>query len=91
MAILLVMPRNYREVLILRKLLLFFGIIVFSAYDAQGSLTASMGYQRPDQMENTLAAILGVSSQTSRYPPVRTLSTIRRALTSFPPILSFPV
>ena len=27
--------------------------------DAQGSLTASLGYQRPDQMENTLAAILG--------------------------------
>lgn len=27
--------------------------------DAQGSLTASLGYKRPDQMENTLAAILG--------------------------------
>lgn len=27
--------------------------------DAQGSLTASLGYQHPDQMENTLAAILG--------------------------------
>lgn len=27
--------------------------------DAQGSLTASLGYQRPDQMENTLAEILG--------------------------------
>ena len=27
--------------------------------DAQGSLTASLGYQRPDQMENTLATILG--------------------------------
>ena len=27
--------------------------------DAQGSLTASLGYQRPDQMENTLAPILG--------------------------------
>ena len=25
--------------------------------DAQGSLTASLGYQRPDQMENTLATI----------------------------------
>ena len=27
--------------------------------DAQGSLTASLGYNRPDQMENTLASILG--------------------------------
>lgn len=27
--------------------------------DAQGSLTASLGYPHPDQMENTLAAILG--------------------------------
>ncbi len=27
--------------------------------DAQGSLTASLGYKRPDQMEDTLAAILG--------------------------------
>ena len=27
--------------------------------DPQGSLTASLGYQCPDQMENTLAAILG--------------------------------
>lgn len=27
--------------------------------DAQGSLTASLGYRHPDRMENTLAAILG--------------------------------
>ncbi len=27
--------------------------------DARGSLTASLGYQHPDHMENTLAAILG--------------------------------
>ena len=27
--------------------------------DSQGSLTASLGYQQPDQMENTLAAVLG--------------------------------
>lgn len=27
--------------------------------DSQGSLTASLGYQHPDQMENTLAEILG--------------------------------
>ena len=27
--------------------------------DAQGSLTASLGYQQPDQIENTLATVLG--------------------------------
>ena len=27
--------------------------------DAQGSLTASLGYREPDRMENTLAAVLG--------------------------------
>ena len=27
--------------------------------DSQGSMTASLGYQQPDQMENTLATILG--------------------------------
>lgn len=27
--------------------------------DAQGSLTASLGYQHPDQMKNTLAEMLG--------------------------------
>ena len=27
--------------------------------DSQGSMTASLGYQHPDQMENTLADILG--------------------------------
>ena len=27
--------------------------------DSQGSLTASMGYQQPDQIENTLATVLG--------------------------------
>lgn len=33
--------------------------VLLADIDAQGSLTASLGYQRPDQMENTLATILG--------------------------------
>ena len=33
--------------------------VLLTDVDAQGSLTASLGYQHPDQMENTLAAILG--------------------------------
>lgn len=60
MAILLVMPRNYLEVLILRKLLLFFGIIVFSAYDAQGNLTAALG-DTPAEQQRTLANLLLVA------------------------------
>ena len=37
--------------------------------DAQGSLTASLGYQRPDQMENTLATILGRIILDEPVPP----------------------
>lgn len=33
--------------------------VLLTDVDPQGSLTASLGYQRPDQMENTLAEILG--------------------------------
>ena len=33
--------------------------VLLADIDPQGSLTASLGYQRPDQMENTLAEILG--------------------------------
>ena len=33
--------------------------VLLADVDPQGSLTASLGYQRPDQMENTLAEILG--------------------------------
>ncbi len=37
--------------------------------DAQGSLTASLGYQRPDQMKNTLAEILGRVILDEPVPP----------------------
>ncbi len=37
--------------------------------DAQGSLTASLGYQRPDQMKNTLAEILGRIILDEPVPP----------------------
>ena len=37
--------------------------------DAQGSLTASLGYQHPDQMENTLATILGRIISDEPLPP----------------------
>ena len=33
--------------------------VLLADIDPQGSLTASLGYQNPDQMENTLAEILG--------------------------------
>jgi len=33
--------------------------VLLADIDAQGSLTASLGYQHPNHMENTLAAILG--------------------------------
>ena len=33
--------------------------VLLTDIDSQGSLTASLGYPFPDQMENTLAAILG--------------------------------
>ena len=33
--------------------------VLVADIDAQGSLTASLGYQHPDQIENTLATVLG--------------------------------
>ena len=33
--------------------------VLLADIDPQGSLTASLGYQNPDQIENTLAEILG--------------------------------
>ncbi len=33
--------------------------VLLADIDSQGSMTASLGYQHPDQMENTLATILG--------------------------------
>ncbi|MCM1046138.1 MAG: AAA family ATPase [Candidatus Gastranaerophilales bacterium] len=39
--------------------------------DPQGSLTASLGYQQPDQMETTLADVLGGIIQDNPLPPGR--------------------
>lgn len=39
--------------------------------DPQGSLTASLGYQQPDQMEITLADVLGGIIQDNPLPPDR--------------------
>lgn len=39
--------------------------------DPQGSLTASLGYQQPDQMETTLANVLGGIIQDNPLPPDR--------------------
>ena len=36
--------------------------------DAQGSMTASLGYQHPDQMEVTLATVLGAVITDSPLP-----------------------
>ena len=46
--------------------------------DSQGSMTASLGYQQPDQMETTLSTIL---SGISRFHPEAGFSTMRRVLT----------
>ena len=35
--------------------------------DAQGSLTASMGYQQPDSIENTLASIMEMEVNDIEY------------------------
>lgn len=37
--------------------------------DAQGSLTASLGYNQPDQMEVTLATIMGGIIGDDPFPP----------------------
>ena len=39
--------------------------------EPQGSLTASLGYQQPDQMETTLADVLGGIIQDNPLPPDR--------------------
>lgn len=41
--------------------------------DPQGSLTASLGYQQPDQMETTLADVLGGIIQDNPLPPDRAI------------------
>lgn len=56
--------------------------------DAQSSLIASLGYKRPDQMENTLTAILNCIITDEPVSPARALSTIQGALIFFQSTLS---
>ncbi len=58
--------------------------------DSQGSMTASLGYQQPDQMETTLSAILGGKSRTSRFRLEAGFSTMRRVLTCSRQTLNWP-
>ena len=59
--------------------------------DAQGSLTASLGYKRPDQMEDTLAVILEDAAARVRvellYGVFEEYDLIARALAGRPEIL----
>ncbi|NCE64474.1 ParA family protein [Pseudoflavonifractor sp. 524-17] len=43
--------------------------VLLADVDAQGSLTASLGYQHPDQMEHTLAELLGRILSDEPLPP----------------------
>ncbi|NCE65658.1 ParA family protein [Pseudoflavonifractor sp. 524-17] len=45
--------------------------VLLADVDAQGSLTASLGYQHPDQMEHTLAELLGRVISDEPLPPDR--------------------
>ena len=47
--------------------------------DAQGSLTASLGYQHPDQIEVTLSTVLGKVIEDPPYSPARVSSITRKA------------
>ena len=59
--------------------------------DSQGSMTASLGYQQPDQMETTLSAILGGIITDKPLPPrKRGFSTMRRVLTCSRQTLNWP-
>ena len=47
--------------------------------DAQGSLTASLGYQHPDQLDKSLATVLGKVIEDPPYSPTRESSITRKA------------
>lgn len=58
--------------------------------DAQGSMTASLGYQHPDRMEVTLATILGAIITDSLCRRAGGSSTMRKGLTFFRPTSNSP-
>ena len=58
--------------------------------DAQGSLTASLGYQHPDQLDETLATVLGKVIEDKPLSLARASSTRRKVWTSSPPTSTLP-
>lgn len=60
--------------------------------DPQGSLTVSLGYSQPDELDMTLTDLLaGVLMDKPAAPRNRGFSIMRKAWTSFPPISRCPV
>ena len=57
--LLFVMPKNYSQVFAWSRSFQFLGITLFSAYDPQSSLTISMGWPRPDELDTTLSTFMG--------------------------------
>ena len=49
--------------------------------DAQGSLTASLGFKEPDKLEITLAMCLQTSSMMRKWIRITVSSSMRKALT----------
>ena len=57
--LLFVMPKNYSQIFAWSRSFQFLGITLFSAYDPQASLTISMGWPKPDELETTLSSLMG--------------------------------
>ena len=57
--LLFVMPKNYSQIFAWSRSFQFLGITLFSAYDPQSSLTISMGWPKPDELETTLSTLMG--------------------------------
>ena len=58
--------------------------------DSQGSMTASLGYQQPDQMETTLATILGGIIMDEPLPLGSGIFHHAEGVDLLPRTLSFP-
>ena len=57
--LLFVMLKNYSRRFAWSRSFQFLGITLFSAYDPQSSLTISMGWPRPDELDTTLSTLMG--------------------------------
>ena len=58
-----------------------FGITLFSAYDPQSSLTISMGWPKPDELETTLSTLMGKILETGQSSPEKEFSITQRVWT----------